>query len=76
MTLLTWTDVQILRLRELDADRDALAARFADPVERNRSFQHLEKQLVSRERLRLKILLSKELRPRLLQLETDRKSVV
>jgi phenylalanyl-tRNA synthetase alpha chain len=69
MTLMTWTNIQMRRLRELGADKDALAARFADPAERNRSFQQMEKRLVSRERERLEALLTEGLRPRLLKLE-------
>jgi phenylalanyl-tRNA synthetase alpha chain len=66
---MTWTDVQLRRLKELDADTDTLAARFDDTAERNRSFQKMEKRLAARERERLEALLTDGLRPRLLKLE-------
>lgn len=42
-----WSDVQLKRLKELDADDTSLSAAFDDIKERDRSFQKLEQHLVT-----------------------------
>lgn len=67
---LVWTDIQIRRLKELNAAVDDLRACFKDDNGRNRAFQDLEKQLVRKERERLNALLDNQLRPQLSILES------
>lgn len=65
-----WTDIQIRRLKELNAATDDLGACFKDVHGRNRAFQDLEKRLVRKERERLNAFLDDQLRPRLCILES------
>jgi len=67
---LVWTDIQIRRLKELNAATDDLRGCFKDDHNRNRAFQDLEKRLVRKERERLNALLDDQLRPRLCILES------
>ncbi len=67
---LGWTDIQIRRLKELNAATDELQTDFRGEHGRNRAFQVLEKQLVRKERERLNTFLDNQLRPRLCTLES------
>ncbi len=66
----TWSDVQLRRLKELDADEAEIAAAFADIQKRDQAFQSLEQKLVRRCKLLLQEFRDIHLRPRLLQLES------
>lgn len=50
MNLLTWTQTQEQRLRELDADPGILSRSFTSAAERNQAFQKIEKQRVRQAR--------------------------
>ena len=67
---LGWSQVQLRRLQELEADTEALAQRFENAERRNRAFQRLEKQLVRRQRADLRDFLTRRLRPRLARLQS------
>jgi pyrrolysyl-tRNA synthetase-like protein len=67
--MISWTDIQCKRLRELNADRKALSALFATTEERNHSYQILEKKLVKLEKSRLNEFLTTQLQTKLYQLE-------
>lgn len=66
----TWTDVQLRRLKELDARDSELAGEFDEPGERERAFQKLEKELVRRLRKRLREFRENRLRPGICRLES------
>lgn len=51
--MITWSDVQARRLRELEAEEKILSHTFADPAERDRAFQELEANLVKQGKQRL-----------------------
>ena len=51
--MVTWTQTQTDRLKEVEADADDLERSFSDTIERNRQFQKLETQLVEKARRRL-----------------------
>jgi pyrrolysyl-tRNA synthetase-like protein len=70
MSQITWTDIQFKRLKELNADADAVAALFESHDARNRAYQIVEKQLVKREKARLHEFLTHQLQPKLCKLET------
>ncbi len=58
-----WTDVQMHRLKELNATADALQVTFRDDQRRNQAFQALERRLVYQERKRLDTLLDTQFIP-------------
>ena len=64
-----WTDIQLKRLRELNATPEAMSAAFDTDQERNRSYQTLEKSLVRLEKSRLNEFLTSQLQPKLYKLE-------
>ncbi|MDY6826957.1 MAG: pyrrolysine--tRNA(Pyl) ligase large subunit [Bacillota bacterium] len=64
-----WTEIQKQRLQELNASEDMLAQTFADPGERNRRYQKIEQDLVSRGRESLLEYQRKSKKPALLSLE-------
>lgn len=68
--MVTWTQTQMARLRELEADADDLALSFPDAAERNRRFQKLEFQLVEKARARLAAFRKHERRPSWCRLES------
>jgi pyrrolysyl-tRNA synthetase-like protein len=51
--MVTWTQTQTDRLKEVEADAEDLEWSFSDTIERNRQFQKLETQLVEKARRRL-----------------------
>lgn len=69
MSKIGWTDIQIKRLRELDADSEAMSALFDTQEERNHSYQALEKRLVKFEKSRLNDFLTTQLQPKIYKLE-------
>lgn len=70
MAIFQWTEVQIRRLKELDAsDEIRAAAGFNSRDERNRRFQEIEQFLVRRERAKLENFLEHRLRPKICLLE-------
>ncbi len=66
-----WTETQIRRLKELEAEESCFSEDFSAPAERNRAFQQIEKKLVKHEQKRLKEFLTVNLTPRLEQLEQE-----
>ncbi len=66
----TWTEVQLRRLKELDADDAALGKAFDDARERDRAFQRLETELVKGLRKRLTAFREGRRRPGLCRLES------
>jgi len=69
MSKISWTDIQLKRLKELNADSEAMSALFDTNEERDHSYQTLEKRLVRLERSRLNEFLTGRLQPRLYELE-------
>lgn len=67
---LHWTETQIRRLRELEADKTVFKETFDAVADRNRAFQQIEKGLVKREQEKLSVFLERDLTPRLKQLES------
>ncbi|MGD2088465.1 MAG: pyrrolysine--tRNA(Pyl) ligase large subunit [Candidatus Aminicenantes bacterium] len=67
---ITWSDVQQRRLKELDAAPEEQNTQFENTVERDKTFQKLEKRLIKQARYRLKEFREKFLRPALCRLET------
>ncbi|MCP4690783.1 MAG: pyrrolysine--tRNA(Pyl) ligase large subunit [Desulfobacterales bacterium] len=65
-----WTEVQLRRLKELDADDTELERAFEETRDRDRAFQRLEKDLVKGLRNRLKDFREIHLRPGLCRLES------
>ncbi len=49
-----WTEIQLKRLKELDAEDEELERAFDDSRDRDRAFQRLESELVKGLRGRLK----------------------
>lgn len=70
MTKITWTDIQLKRLKELTADPEAISASFDTSQERNSSYQKLEKKLVKQEKAKLNDFLNNQLQTKLNKLET------
>ncbi len=66
----TWTEVQLRRLKELDADDVELERAFDEPRDRDRAFQTLETDLVKGLRKRLTAFRETHLRPGLCRLES------
>jgi pyrrolysyl-tRNA synthetase-like protein len=69
MNKIRWTDIQCRRLKELDADPEALATLFDTHEERNRFYQALEKKLVKQEKSRLNEFLTHQRQTKLYKLE-------
>ena len=67
---LTWTGTQIRRLTELDATESDLNKQFEDNSLRERGYQKIEKQLVTRQRRLLKDFRDTHRRPGLCRLES------
>lgn len=67
---LTWTGTQIRRLTELDATESDLNKQFEDSSLRERGYQKIEKQLVTRQRRLLKDFRDTHRRPGLCRLES------
>ena len=71
MTKMKWSEVQLRRLKELDAAPDELDLQFENSTERNQEFHALETKLIRNARSRLKKLREENLRPCLCRLEND-----
>ncbi len=67
--LLTWTDTQLARLRELEAPKEDLTCTGTTVGERNQFFQRIEKRLVKQQQQKLRQFLTVDLKPRLVELE-------
>lgn len=70
MTKIKWSEVQLRRLKELDAAPDEQDLQFDSAAERDRAFLLLEKRLTRDARFHLSELREKYLRPSLCRLET------
>jgi phenylalanyl-tRNA synthetase alpha chain len=68
--IITWSDVQTRRLKELDADVNDMSAEFNTLSERDRVFQELERKLVKQSKQRLETFRRTHLRPALCRLES------
>lgn len=68
---LTWTDVQLGRLQELDAVESELVRHFDSASDREKTFQKLEKTLVKKNRELLKTFREIHLRPKICKLESN-----
>jgi phenylalanyl-tRNA synthetase alpha chain len=68
--MITWSDVQKRRLKELDAAPEDRYVQFEKENERDKAFQQLEKKLIKRARFRLKELHEIQRRPALCRLES------
>lgn len=66
----TWTEIQARRLTELDASETDLNKQFENISHRERNYQKMEKQLVARQRRRLKEFREIKRIPGLCQLES------
>ena len=66
----TWSEVQMRRLKGLDAAPDERSLRFDNTTERDKTFQKLEKKLIKKARDHLKEFRDLHLRPRLCRLES------
>lgn len=67
---ITWSEIQSRRLKELNASESQQNERFGNVLDRDRAYQKLEKELIKRDRQRLKDFREVHLRPRLCKLET------
>jgi pyrrolysyl-tRNA synthetase-like protein len=67
---ITWSEIQSRRLSELNADEHQQNTLFNSVSECNKAYQKLEKELVKKERQRLKDFREIHLRPRLCKLES------
>ena len=65
----TWTETQVSRLRELEAQADDLICTCSIPGERNQAFQRIEKRLVKQQQQKLRRFLTVDLKPHLVELE-------
>ena len=73
--MVTWTETQAARLKELDANNEDLELIFFDEAHRNRDFQKIETHLVALAKERLQRYREDHRRPAWCQLEnalTDR----
>lgn len=68
--MVTWSEIQVRRLLELDADETELNTKFESVAQRDKRFQELESRLVQQQRQRLKELREVHLRPALCRLES------
>jgi phenylalanyl-tRNA synthetase alpha chain len=66
----SWTETQLVRLKELGAEEEELSREFGAERDRDRAFQGLEKELVRSGRQGLNELRSGHRRPRLCRLES------
>lgn len=66
----TWSQVQLRRLKELDADAKEMDVPFENTIERDKAFHQLEKKLIKKAKYHLKELREKYLRPGLCRLES------
>ena len=69
MSKISWTDIQFKRLKELNADIEAMSTLFGTNEERNHSYQTLEKKLVKQEKSRLNEFLTSQLQTNIYKLE-------
>jgi phenylalanyl-tRNA synthetase alpha chain len=67
---ISWTETQLVRLKELGAEEEDLGREFAAEKDRDRAFQELEKELVRSGREQLAALRNGQRRPRLCRLES------
>ena len=67
---IAWTEIQLARLKELEADEAALARQFDGTSDRDKAYQQLEPQLVKLQRQKLQQLRDGHRRPRLCRLES------
>ena len=74
--LLTWTDTQRARLRELEAAKEDFTCTSPTVGERNQSFQRIEKRLVKQQQQKLRQFLSVDLKPDLVALEEQLTAVL
>lgn len=70
MSKITWTDIQVNRLNELNADSEIMSVSFDSNEDRNRSYQELEKKLVKQTKAKLDDFLTKQFQTKLCKLET------
>lgn len=66
---ISWTSVQVQRLKELNASTEIFAMNFTEAAARDRSFQQIEHRLVSQGKLQLNTLREIKRRPALIELE-------
>lgn len=66
---ISWTTVQLQRLKELNATAEILAMDFGETAARDKKFQHIEHQLTGQGKERLTTLRETRRRPALLELE-------
>ncbi len=66
----TWSEIQMERLKALDAEETQLSQRFPDQVERDRAFQKLEGALAKMRKRELEEMRGTHRRPALCRLET------
>jgi phenylalanyl-tRNA synthetase alpha chain len=69
MSKISWTDIQSIRLRELNADPKTLSTLFDSNDQRNQSYQSLEKKLLKLEKSRLNEFLTNQLQTKVYKLE-------
>ena len=69
--IISWTEIQQTRLKELAADDADLQLQFDDPPARDKAYQKLEKKLVKIQRQKLQELRDVHRRPGLCRLETQ-----
>lgn len=70
MMNVTWSDIQLKRLKELEAEPHDLNIQFDNTAERDKTFQKLETKLIKTARYLLNQFREKNLRPRLCSLES------
>ena len=68
--MISWTETQLNRLKELEAEQKDLRHRFESETDRDRAFQSLDNKLVRSARQRLDKLRAGHRRPRLCRLES------
>jgi phenylalanyl-tRNA synthetase alpha chain len=68
--MVTWSEIQVRRLLELDADETELNTKFESVAQRDKRFQELESRLVQEQRHHLTELREVHLRPALCRLES------
>ncbi len=73
---ISWTAIQLQRLKELNASSEQLNLNFAEVAIRDSAFQEVEHRLVSHGKLRLDKLREVKLRPALLEIEDHLASVL
>lgn len=66
---ISWTAVQLQRLKELNASTEIFEMNFTEATARDRSFQQLERRLVNQGKLKLGILRDIKRRPALIEIE-------